>query len=114
MYCLMGTIFNGTREGVLLALLKPGAVLADASTRDKFLWVSGKRFPLLPIHLSSFDFRQSGVLRELSFSHLVCEDSRYSDRYGAKYAWIAFYELARSRRDQGILKLSRGGELGLI
>jgi hypothetical protein len=47
MYCLMGTIFNGTREGVLPALLKPGAVLADASTRDKFLWVSGKRFPLL-------------------------------------------------------------------
>ncbi|MEW4305588.1 hypothetical protein [Rossellomorea marisflavi] len=44
------------------------------------------------------------VIEERNFRYVRSEDGRKTDRYGKKYSWIAFFEMAGYRDDQGLLE----------
>ena len=52
--------------------------------------------------LDSFGEIDKGLARE-NFGYGRSADGRKTDRYGKKYSWIAFYELAGFRQDKGLL-----------
>ncbi|WP_050184068.1 NACHT domain-containing protein [Domibacillus robiginosus] len=45
-----------------------------------------------------------GIIEERNFSYGRSEDGRKTDRYGKKYSWIAFFEMAGYRDDEGLLE----------
>ena len=57
----------------------------------------------LGFSLESFGEIDSLLLRENYRKYSRSGDGRKTDRYGKKYSWIAYFELAGFRQDQGIL-----------
>ena len=44
------------------------------------------------------------AIAEINFRFSIHDDAEKTDRYGKKYSWIAFYELAGFRQDNGLLR----------
>ena len=74
------------------------------TVKKQILW----RIYNLGYSLKAFSAIDQEIARDAFRDEQRGTESRKTDRYGKKYAWIAFYELAGYRQDAGLLALDDG------